>query len=376
MDANVKLLIETTGCTETEAQQVLIESNNDVSRALKLLDVSSKEVIVFQLEFESKGKAEGTGYLISIFDLGNDNVLFLDISYPLSREHAAMLDINMPSTVFANSLRSSKIHLAERHRGTCASNAHSLQAKMSSHFVQKLINMHNGAQFDKINQSFGDLLKDAFGDDFTVQYFARMQSLGSISSLMRPKAASAASAGPQDAASKLFPTDKTPTFEPRSPDDIPAASPNDPLPQIVLICEPEIAPFNGKPAAELVEGEEIIVKIKDGRHSARYFAELLGGSINEELIPLIVPVVKVARPSETFIEAYVEFGPGIFGEFFIPPDVKIKTKAEGIEIYNPFQNDESLFADDRYGKQILRGLIFLIAAVFVLIVVLSLISLD
>lgn len=374
METNVKILMDTTGCTETEAQQVLSEAGNDVSRALKLLDAAQKETVVFQIEFESKGKAEGKGFLVAIYDLSNDNVLYADLAYPLSREHAESLDISMPATVFANTLKNARAALSERHRGTCSSNLNSMQAKMSSHFVQKLIGLHSGAQFDKVNVAYGEMLKEAFGDDFTVQYFARTQSLGAVASLLRPR--SSGPSGPEDAAAKLFKTDSRPSPSHRSPDEIPAASPNAPLPQISLICEPEIAPFNGKPAAELSEGDEVIVKIKDGRESARYFAELLGGSINEELIPLIVPIVKLNRMSDTIVEAYVEFGPGIYGEFFIPPDVKIKTKAEGIEIYNPFQDEESIFADDRWGRQILIGLIGLIAAVFVFIGALYFISLD
>lgn len=372
MDANVRILMDTTGCTETEAQQVLIEANNEVSKALQLLDAAQKGTTVFQIEFSSTGKTDGRGFFIAIFDLGNDNNLYSDLVYPITADQARMLDANMPPTVFANSLRTARMNLSERHRGICSSNLSTINGKMTSHFVQKILSLHNSAQYDKINSAFGELFKDAFAEDFTVQYLSRSASLGSISTLLRPR--SSGRSAPEDAASKLFPDEPDTSFVPRSPDDIPAASPHDPLPQIVLICEPDIAPFNGKPAREVIEGDEIIVKIKDGRESARYFAELLGGCISEQLIPLIVPVVKINKVSETFVEGFVEFGPGIFGQFFIPPDVKIKTKAEGIEIYNPFQDEQSLFAEERWGRQILWGLGVLAGAVVVLIFVLSLLT--
>ena len=73
--------------------------------------------------------------------------------------------------------------------------------------------------------------------------------------------------------------------------------------------------------------------------------------------------------SDTFVEVFVEFGPGIFGQFFVPPDVKIKTRDEEVELFDPFQDEESLFADERFGKQILTGLGLLIASTVALIVV-------
>ncbi|MFH1540214.1 MAG: hypothetical protein ABIH66_14765, partial [bacterium] len=115
-------------------------------------------------------------------------------------------------------------------------------------------------------------------------------------------------------------------------------------------------------------GQEVIVKIKDGREAARYFSELLGGSVGDELVPLAVPIVKLDTMSETFVEAFVEFGPGIYGQFFVPPDVKIKVPGENVEIYDPFENEVSVFAEQRFGRHIMGGLILLIVSTIILIV--------
>jgi hypothetical protein len=267
--------------------------------------------------------------------------------------------------VFAKTLESAKDKLSERHRGTSSSNAALIRSKLSANFIRKAIEYHNRAQIDGINKIFGEALNSVFGEEVSVRYFARSQTMSAIVSLIKaPESAEK----PEDIASKLFGAKQEPRYNAPSPDDIQGASPQEPIPQIVLICEPEISPFAGKPAREIVEGEEVIVKIKDARESARYFAELIGGSVGDELVPLVAPVIKTAKVSDTFVETFVEFGPGIYGQYFTPPEVKIKMKTEGIEIYNPFQEEESLFADERFGKQIIRGLITLIASVAVLIV--------
>ena len=368
MDANVKALVDTVGCTPAEAQTALKESEEDFVKALDALDATNKEVIVFNVQFVSKDKAEGKGYLTAVLDLARDNVVFSDMVYPLSGDKADMLDTNMPPTVFAKTLGSAKKNINERHRGTSSTNLALIRAKMGSSFIRKAIDFHNKAQIEQINQLFAGVIGEAYGKEFSVQYFARSQALGSIAALLRPTVQ--ASAGVKDAASKLFGEAKEEHPEPAfSTDDIQSTSPQDPIPQLVLICEPEISPFHGKPLRELVESDEIIVKIKDARDSARYYAELIGGYVGDELIPLVVPIVKLNKMSDTFIEGFVEFGPGIYGQFFVPPDVKVKTPAEGVEIYNPFQDEESLFAEERFGRKIFYSLLALIIAVSLLIVV-------
>jgi hypothetical protein len=267
--------------------------------------------------------------------------------------------------VFAKTLESAKGKLGERHKGTSSSNAALVRAKMSPNFIRKAIEYHNKAQIDNINKIFAEVINSVFGEELTVRYFARSQTLGAIASLIKP---SEQPGKPEEIASKLFGSKQEAPYSAPSPDDIQGTSPQEAIPQIVLICEPEISPFAGKPARELVDGDEVIVKIKDARESARYFAELIGGSVGDELVPLVVPIIKTSKVSDTFVESYVEFGPGIFGQFFTPPDVKIKMKTDGIEIYNPFQEEESLFADERFGKQIIRGLITLIVSVVLLII--------
>ncbi|MFA6448761.1 MAG: hypothetical protein WCX65_04765 [bacterium] len=371
MDANVKVLMDATGCTETEAQSVLEDAGGDVSKAMKALDTSSKEIMVFQIRFNVSGKKEaGTGFLVAMFDVSSDHVLYVDMAFPLTADQEAALDVTMPPTVFVSTLKALRNRMSDRHKAGNQSNATLIKAKFSSSFIQTAVAMHAKGNLAGVSQKFAQIINGVIGEQIEMSYFARAHSLSSLSSALGD-VVQQAQLTPEQQASKLFGAKETAAAPQAAPDsdNLPAASPQEPLPRIVLITEPEISPFNGKPVRELLEGDQIIVKIKDGREAARYFAELLGGSVNDELVPLCVPVIKTNSMSETFTEVYVEFGPGIFGQFFIPPDVKIKTRNEDVELFNPFQDEESVFADKRFGLQILAGLSALILTTLVLIIV-------
>ncbi len=365
MDANVKMIMDSTGCTETEAQSVLEDAGGDIKKALKMLDAVSKEIMVFQIRFQSADKGQGTGFVTIMVDTSSDNVPYADIAFPLSPEQERVLDVNMPPTVFASTVKNIRGQLSERHKGACKSNASQLKSKMSSNLIQKLLNLHKKRQISDINERFSKIISGIVGQPVIVSSRANMHSLSSLSSILgdalKNGEKKTGAAGKASGASASY-------GGPVNPSDLPSASPQEKLPHVVLICEPEIDPFNGKPARELVDGEELIVKIKDGRPAARYYAELLGGYANDEIIPLCVPIVRINETTETFIDAYVEFGPGIYGEFFIPPDVKVRRKDENVELYDPFQDEESLFSDNRMGRRILMQLGVLIVSVVILII--------
>ncbi len=372
MDANVKVLMDASGCTETEAQTVLEEVGGDVSKALKQLGAVSKEIMVFQIKFVPAGKREaGVGFLVAMFNVSTDNVLYVDMAFPLTPDQESALDVNMPPTVFVSTLKALRGKMSDRHKAASQSNASQLKSKFSSNFIQTVVSMHNKGQIDTVGQKFAQVISGVVGEQIEMSYFARAHALDSLTAVIGDAAVQHAHLTPEQQAAKLFGTKEAAPAAAAEDNsgELPSASPQEPLPRIMLITEPEISPFTGKPVRELNEGDQIIVKIKDGREAARYFAELLGGCINEELIPVCVPVVRVNQMSETFTEVFVEFGPGIYGQFFVPPEVKVKTKDEDVELYNPFQNEESLFADQRYGKQILTGLGLLILSTLVLIVV-------
>lgn len=364
MDPNVKVLMDSTKCTETEAQSVLEEAGGNVTKALKLLDAGSKEIMVFHIKFSAEGK-EDTGFMVAMFDMKSNSVTHSDMAYPMDKSMAGLLDIAMPPTVFASTIANVRGRMSDRLQSSSKSNNAQIRSKFSSSFIQAVSAMANKGQRDTVNEKFAKLIGEVMGETITVKSFSRLHSLDSVSSVLgghghvpnTPEEKAAALFVDQGSSGPLFDLE-----------DLPNASPQEELPKIMLMCEPEISPFDGRPARELAEGDMVLVKIKDGRDSARYIAELLGGCMNDELLPMCVPIVKTNKMADTFVEAYVEFGPGIYGQFFIPPDVKIKTVDEDVELYDPFQNQETLFSDNRMGRRILFRMGLVLASAVALIV--------
>ncbi|MFH1538193.1 MAG: hypothetical protein ABIH66_04490, partial [bacterium] len=296
MDANVKVLMDATGCTETEAESILTAAGNDVSKAMDLLQEQERDVLVFQVGFSSSTPSAGRGYLILVVNIKSENIVYANLAYPLSAEQAKSLDINMPATVFGSTLNSIINDLAERHRAASRSNLSQLRSKMTSSFARALLADNRTSQIERIGERFTTLLNGIYNEEFTVKHTARAQSAQAIDSLLEGPERSLS---PEQSAARLFAEPGGTKAAPADPDEIPAASPQEELPKIVLICEPEISPFDGKAARTLAAGQEVIVKIKDGREAARYFSELLGGSVGDELVPLAVPIVKLDTMSET-----------------------------------------------------------------------------
>jgi hypothetical protein len=369
MDTNVKVLMDATGCTETEAQSVLESAGGDVTKAMKMLDAVSKEIMVFQIRYRPVAKdSAGVGYMVAMFNTATSSVVYTDIVYPLGSGKESALDINMPPTVFVSTLRATRNQLGDRHKASSESNASLIKNRFTASFIQSVVASHNAGQTESVAQRFAQAIGGVTGENVKVSYFARAHSLDSLGGVI---GAAKPTITPEQQAAQLFGSDEhtAPAQAAETVEDLPNASPQEPLPRIALICEPEVSPFTGKPAGSIAEGDQIVVKIKDGRESARYFAELLGGAIGGELIPLCVPVIKKNAMSDTFVEIFVEFGPGIYGQLFVPPGVKVKTRDEDVELYNPFQDEESLYADKRFGRKIIVGLGALIAFIIALIVV-------
>ncbi len=95
---------------------------------------------------------------------------------------------------------------------------------------------------------------------------------------------------------------------------------------VLLKIEPVLSPVKGIPITELRPGDEVIVRIIDDRDIGDYLAGLLGGKEGEERVPLSAVVKEVGKSDETdSIMLLVEFGPGIGGRCYVPPEIKVET---------------------------------------------------
>ncbi len=95
---------------------------------------------------------------------------------------------------------------------------------------------------------------------------------------------------------------------------------------VLLKIEPILSPIKGTPVNELQIGDQIMVKITDEREIGNYLASLLGAKENENLIPIPTTIMEINRQEETGnIMIMVQFGPGIAGRMYVPPEIKLET---------------------------------------------------
>ncbi len=95
---------------------------------------------------------------------------------------------------------------------------------------------------------------------------------------------------------------------------------------IILKIEPVLSPVKGVSITELHPGDEIMVRIIDERDVGDYLATLLGGKVGGDRVPIPATVKEMEKSAETEnVMLLVEFGPGIAGRCFVPPEIKVQT---------------------------------------------------
>ncbi|MBU1078150.1 MAG: DUF4899 domain-containing protein [Spirochaetes bacterium] len=93
---------------------------------------------------------------------------------------------------------------------------------------------------------------------------------------------------------------------------------------VLLKVEPVLSPIRGIPGNEIQIGDQIMVKIIDEREIGDYLGNLLGGRKNKEVIPIPATINEISKQEDTGnLMVLVQFGPGIAGKMFIPPEIKI-----------------------------------------------------
>lgn len=95
---------------------------------------------------------------------------------------------------------------------------------------------------------------------------------------------------------------------------------------VLLKIEPVLSPIKGTPVNELQTGDQIMVKIIDEREIGNYLGDLLGGRVNNSIVPIPATIMEMQWQEETEnVMIMVQFGPGIAGRMFVPPEIKIET---------------------------------------------------
>jgi hypothetical protein len=113
---------------------------------------------------------------------------------------------------------------------------------------------------------------------------------------------------------------------------------------IWLNIAPVIAPVSGVSIEELEVGDRIIIKIVEESELGRFLAELMGGRVGEQIVPLMVPIKEIFPLDDGKLQVIVKFGPGVFGKGIVPQDLKVFSAAQLLrkEEKFSFQKNSSL----------------------------------
>ncbi len=92
---------------------------------------------------------------------------------------------------------------------------------------------------------------------------------------------------------------------------------------VVLDVSLVLSPISGVPIYELKEGTKIFIKITEQTSRGQYFNDLLGASVDGEILPVPATVQKVSKEGKIYT-VLVEIGPGIYGKSLDEDTVKVK----------------------------------------------------
>lgn len=96
---------------------------------------------------------------------------------------------------------------------------------------------------------------------------------------------------------------------------------------VVLEVDLVLSPISGVPIADIKQGQKIMVKISESSSRGQYFIDLLGASVDNEIVPVPAAIDKVEYSGKMYTVT-VNIGPGIFGTAITEDNVKTK-------LYNP-----------------------------------------
>ena len=308
----IQLIIEETGCDSEQAQLVLNSTDNNVEKAIKIINSLLKQIVVLKGKFRAENSSI-YGLLILIADIKLNQVLRL----------ANIVTYN--PGIYQTSLEK-PWHDFERNLYALKLGEGSLQE-----LTQKLQeHIKNWIGSDKKDELFEALIQNN-REELEKQLISRIELLSQDENIKL------------DIRLEEVNLLQFKELKEKIDEDIAKLQLREvmvkPEEAMSLVLQVEIvtsAEKKGIPAADLQPGAMIWAKINDQRDIAQYLAKLLGGRIKkngskEEIIPLTVPVEEVTRGPEG-ATVKVRFGPAVIGEMLLGEEERVTVMDTGSKI--------------------------------------------
>jgi hypothetical protein len=298
----IQLIIEETGCDSEQAQLVLNSTDNNVEKAIKIINSLLKQIVVLKGKFRAENSIYGL--LILIADIKLNQVLRLAniVTY---NPNIYQTSLEKPWHDFERNLYA--LRLGE-------GSLQDLTQKLQEH-IKNLISS------DKKDELFEALIQNN-------REALEKQLIGKIEMVSQDENIKL------DILLEEVNLLQFKELKEKVDEDIAKlqlrevlVKPEEAMSLVLQVEMVTSADKKGIPAGDLQPGAMVWARINDQRDIAQYLAKLLGGrvkknGVKEEIIPLAVPVEEVSIGGEgTSIK--VRFGPAVIGEAIMAEDERV-----------------------------------------------------
>ncbi|MBN1897944.1 MAG: DUF4899 domain-containing protein [Spirochaetes bacterium] len=311
MDELIQKLVMDTGADKQTAEMILKFTGGDLEGAKKIFDSMPKDYLVLKMRYMGH-KTHHYGVILIIMNIKNSEIEEMEVTVGKDMK-ASEIDTNLPYETFKDQLReyirtgNVNLILIDRLKEGILTPEFKvgLFKDVSSEGV---INLNN------LKIQFSELFFKVFTEPNAA--IKATQERIDVFRYAKKKGTAA-----QEEEEKKEP-EKTKEEEIKKREELEIRS----ISLVLLKIEPILSPVKGVPVGDLQVGDEIMVRIIDERDIGDYLAKLLNGKEGENRIPISATVKEIERSADTEnVMILVQFGPGIAGRCFVPPEIKIQT---------------------------------------------------
>lgn len=339
MDQKIGIIQQTAEINQNEAKQALKLAEGDLDKALQMVDYVSQSYMIIHGR-ASYGSYNKTYLLFSIVTNGKDGEILKSDLVTTSEDDLENINVDIDHKVFIKTLNDIGI------KSKKSINSKESQLKFERLFtaadIFELFTLLKADDLSKFKTIFKEKLENFLKEELNLEIFAKTLTKVKLRTYY-PQLFSEESNIQNNNSIKQNAEQKDLGLD------------------INLTCQPVISPSSGKRIEELLDGDEILVKISDSSEMGRYLASLLKDSTG--MIKGTIEDREFNQGTERYW-VLIKFGPNIYGNLSVSPQIKISI---------PKKEEKSM--ENKEGTLIDQGtfMLFFFIGLFIIIIIFILI---
>jgi len=309
MDGKVKIIQQTLDVNQEEAQTALKLAENDLEKALYMGDYVARDYILLQIKFSSGASNHNKNYgLIGIVWNGKEGEFINNDVAINDKDLISNIELKVNPQVFMKALQKIK---DEKNFNLEYQIKKKLEEIFNPTIIFKIFKLSKEDNIEQLNNFIKEKLMNVLEGSLDLDLYLEMITKTKLRNLF-PEFF-------QDPA-----VEEIDEVETKETGKLTKAGLN-----INLSCVPIISATKGKKISEMNIGDKIKVKITDRKEIGQYLNRLLKDSSGTAtgVITKMAFNEKLRRYS-----VVVQFGPNIYGNLIVEPEVKISTTGNEMDI--------------------------------------------